>query len=52
MELKDKLLNSYLAFQEDYALSEELHQTRLDALKVFEAQGFPPNVKRLGNTPP
>ncbi len=41
MELKDKLLNSYLAFQEDYALSEELHQTRSDALKVFEVQGFP-----------
>jgi Fe-S cluster assembly protein SufD len=41
MELKDKLLDSFIAFEEDFALDEELHQKRIDALKIFESKGFP-----------
>ncbi len=41
MELKDKLLDSFIAFEEDFVLDEELHQKRIDALKIFESKGFP-----------
>jgi len=41
MELKNKLLDSFIAFEEDFVLDEELHQKRIDALKIFESKGFP-----------
>jgi len=41
MEFKDKLLTSYLAFEEGMDLSDSVHETRARALKVFEDKGFP-----------
>lgn len=41
MEFKEKLLASHLAFEEGIDLSDPVHQTRLDSLKVFEKKGFP-----------
>jgi len=41
MEFKEKLISSYLAFEEDLDLSDSVHDTRAAALKVFEEKGFP-----------
>ena len=41
MEFKEKLLASHLAFEEGIDLSDPVHQTRLDSLRVFEKKGFP-----------
>ncbi len=41
MELKEKLLSSYIAFEERIDLSDSIHKTRTDALKIFEKNGFP-----------
>ena len=41
MEFKEKLISSYLAFEEDMDLSDSVHDTRAEALKVFEEKGFP-----------
>jgi len=41
MEFKEKLISSYLAFEEDMDLSDSVHDTRAAALKVFEEKGFP-----------
>ena len=41
LELKEKLLSSYIAFEESVDLSDSFHKIRTDALKVFEKKGFP-----------
>ena len=41
MEFKEKLISSYLAFEEDLDLLDSVHQTRAKALRVFEKKGFP-----------
>lgn len=41
MEFKEKLLSSYLAFEDGLDLSDSVHQTRAKALKIFEQKGFP-----------
>ena len=41
MEFKEKLISYYLAFEEDLDLSDSVHDTRAEALKVFEEKGFP-----------
>src|SRR6056300_166881 len=41
MEFKEKLISYYLAFEEDLDLSDTVHDTRAEALKVFEEKGFP-----------
>ena len=41
MEFKEKLISSHLAFEDVADLSENLHQSRISALKVFEKKGFP-----------
>jgi Fe-S cluster assembly protein SufD len=41
MEFKEKLISSHLAFEDIADLSENLHQSRISALKVFEKKGFP-----------
>ena len=41
MELKDKLLSSFLAFEEQVNTSDELHEIRSAAIKDFENFGFP-----------
>lgn len=41
MELKDKLLASFMAFEEKIDIQSELHEVRSNAIKNFESKGFP-----------
>jgi Fe-S cluster assembly protein SufD len=41
MELKEKLLSSFMAFEELVDVHSELHDLRTSALKNFENKGFP-----------
>jgi Fe-S cluster assembly protein SufD len=41
MELKEKLLASYLAFENDININSDIHKIRSKALQNFEALGFP-----------
>ena len=41
MELKEKLLSSFLAFEQKVDVETDLHDLRTEALKVFENKGFP-----------
>lgn len=41
MDLKDKLSNSYLAFEQQEAFESPLHSIRNEAFQTFEAKGFP-----------
>lgn len=41
MELKDKLVSSFLAFEEQVDLENEVHIHRNEAIRFFELNGFP-----------
>lgn len=41
MDLKDKLLASFMAFEEKVDVTSELHDIRMAAIKNFELKGFP-----------
>jgi Fe-S cluster assembly protein SufD len=41
MELKDKLLSSFVAFEEHVNMNSDIHEIRSRAIKDFEALGFP-----------
>ena len=41
MELKDKLISSFMAFEERVDVHSELHDVRTHAIKNFETKGFP-----------
>ncbi|MEW5676473.1 Fe-S cluster assembly protein SufD [Flavobacterium enshiense] len=41
MDLKEKLLSSFMAFEEKVDVATQLHDLRTEALKNFEAKGFP-----------
>jgi len=41
MDLKEKLLSSFLAFEQKVDVNTDLHDVRNKALKVFENKGFP-----------
>lgn len=41
MDLKEKLLSSFLAFEQKIDVNSDLHDVRTEALKVFENKGFP-----------
>jgi len=41
MELKEKLLSSFMAFEEGLDVESDLHDVRTEALKNFETKGFP-----------
>ncbi|MES2812993.1 MAG: Fe-S cluster assembly protein SufD [Bacteroidota bacterium] len=41
MELKEKLISSFMAFEEKIDTTSELHEVRNNAIKNFEAKGFP-----------
>ena len=41
MSLKDKLLSSYIAFEDHLEDDSPIHELRNTAIKVFEASGFP-----------
>lgn len=41
MELKDKLVSSFLAFEEEVGVDNDVHKIRSQAIKDFETLGFP-----------
>jgi hypothetical protein len=41
MELKDKLLSSYVAFENRVDVNTDIHELRSNAFKNFENLGFP-----------
>ncbi|WP_396169002.1 Fe-S cluster assembly protein SufD [Flavobacterium sp.] len=41
MELKEKLVSSFMAFEEQVDVHSELHDVRTEAIKNFENKGFP-----------
>ncbi len=41
MDLKDKLLSSFIAFENNVDLNHPVHEIRSEAIKNFEAKGFP-----------
>lgn len=41
MELKDKILSSFMAFEERVDVMSPLHEVRTHAIKTFENKGFP-----------
>ncbi|WP_420603382.1 Fe-S cluster assembly protein SufD [Flagellimonas sp.] len=41
MDLKDKLLSSFIAFENNVDLDHPVHELRSEAIKNFEAKGFP-----------
>jgi Fe-S cluster assembly protein SufD len=41
MELKEKMLASFMAFEEKIDIQSELHEVRSNAIKNFENKGFP-----------
>lgn len=41
MDLKEKLVSSFMAFEEKIDTSSSLHEIRTDAIKNFEHKGFP-----------
>lgn len=41
MKLKEKLLSSYMAFEENVDLENDIHNIRNEAIKYFEDTGFP-----------
>ena len=41
MELKEKLISSFLAFENTIDVDTPIHDIRSEAIKVFEEQGFP-----------
>ncbi len=41
MELKEKLISSFLAFENLIDVDSSIHDVRSEAIKLFEAQGFP-----------
>jgi Fe-S cluster assembly protein SufD len=45
MELKEKLISSFMAFEEKIDVNSDLHDIRTSAIKNFENKGFPPKVK-------
>lgn len=45
MELKEKLVSSFMAFEDTVDVNSSIHDIRTEAIKTFEAEGFP--SKRL-----
>jgi len=41
MDLKEKLLSSFLAFEQKVDINTDLHDLRNESLKIFESKGFP-----------
>ena len=41
MELKEKLISSFMAFEERIDVDSDLHELRTEAIKNFELKGFP-----------
>ena len=48
--LKDKLVSSYIAFEDHLEPDSPIHDLRNKAMKVFEEQGFPSKNEEAWNT--
>ena len=47
MDLKEKLVSSFLAFENRVDIDAYVHDVRSDAIKIFEEKGFPSKRRRL-----
>ncbi|MCX2681231.1 Fe-S cluster assembly protein SufD [Galbibacter sp. EGI 63066] len=47
MELKDKLISSFMAFENRVDIDHPVHDIRTEAIKVFEEKGFPSKKDEL-----
>ena len=52
MDLKEKLISSFLAFENQADLDSPIHDVRCEAIKTFEEKGFPSKKRKLGNIHP
>ena len=52
MDLKEKLVSSFLAFENHVDIDSPVHDIRSEAIKTFETKAFLLKKKKLGNTPP
>ena len=41
MDLKEKLVSSFMAFEDKVDIDSPIHDIRIEAIKAFESQGFP-----------
>ena len=41
MDLKDKILSSYVAFENEMDMNSDIHEIRMKSLENFEKLGFP-----------
>ena len=41
MDLKDKLISSFIAFEDNINVNDPVHDIRSEAIKNFELKGFP-----------
>ena len=52
MDLKEKLLSSCIAFENQNSVGNSfVNELRLEAIKNFEATGFPSKKTRIGSIP-
>ena len=49
MELKEKLVSSFVAFEEEMDLNTKVHQIRSKNFDYFEKTGFPSKKMKNGN---
>jgi Fe-S cluster assembly protein SufD len=50
MELKEKLVSSFMAFEERIDVQSDLHDVRTSPLKISKTKASLPKKKKLGNT--
>ena len=51
MDLNEKLLSSFIAFEDKVNVNDEVHEIRTAALSDLNSKGFLPRNSRHGNTP-
>ena len=49
VHLKEKLLSSFLAFENEKDVDSYVHDIRTQAIKKFEEEGFPTKRLKTGN---
>lgn len=49
MELKEKLISSFMAFEEQIDVTSQLHDVRTSAIKNFEKKVSQPKKRKHGN---
>ena len=50
MDLKEKLVSSFIAFENQVDIDSYVHDIRTEAIKNFENSGFPTKKMNPGNT--